>query len=126
MYARWFGAAVAVGLVALLAAALIIGVSGGGIPSFGMMGSRGGMGMMGPAPSGTVAAGSAAERYQANCAVCHGADRRGLAGPALLPSTLTRDDGFYIDTITNGRPGTAMPAWGTLGLSADQIRALVS
>jgi mono/diheme cytochrome c family protein len=93
----------------------------------GMMGARGGMGMMGPLPSGTaVTTGSPAALYQANCAVCHGAARRGLVGPALLPSTLTRDDAFYVDTITNGRPGTAMPAWGARGLTQDQIRALVA
>ena len=25
---------------------------------------------------------------------------------------MTESDDFYIDTITNGRTGTAMPAWG--------------
>ena len=50
--------------------------------------------------------------YQSNCAVCHGAERQGGVGLPLLPSVLTESDDFYIDTITNGRTGTAMPAWG--------------
>jgi mono/diheme cytochrome c family protein len=33
---------------------------------------------------------SSAELYAENCASCHGADRLGLTGPALLPGNLQR------------------------------------
>ena len=68
------------------------------------------------------------EFYQANCAVCHGADRAGVTGLGLplLPSVLTESDEFYHDTIKNGRAGTAMPSWEqTAGLTDEDIDALV-
>ena len=68
------------------------------------------------------------EFYQANCAVCHGADRAGVSGLGLplLPSVLTESDEFYHDTIKNGRAGTAMPSWEqTAGLTDEDIDALV-
>ena len=33
---------------------------------------------------------------------------------------------FYIDTILNGRPGTAMPAWGSISVSPAEAQALVT
>jgi mono/diheme cytochrome c family protein len=65
-----------------------------------------------------------ADLFQANCSACHGQDRKGLIGPELSPTTLTQPDDFYTDTITNGRAGTVMPAWGGQ-LTADDINALV-
>lgn len=118
--ARWIVAG-AVGLVALVAITVVVGSTVDGLPRWG------GMGMMTPRVTGTVIAGqSAAELYRANCAVCHGADRGGGAGPALLPPSLPRDDAYYIDAIANGRPGTAMPAWSKQGMTADQVAALVA
>jgi mono/diheme cytochrome c family protein len=64
----------------------------------------------------------AASLYATNCAACHGADRSGKVGPALLPERLTKDRSVYVNTITNGLRG--MPAWGGR-LSADEINALV-
>jgi mono/diheme cytochrome c family protein len=66
--------------------------------------------------------------FAQNCASCHGADRQGVPGLGLplLPEVLTEPDGFYFDTIKNGRAGTVMPQWGTLGLSDDEITALVA
>jgi len=47
-----------------------------------------------------------------NCASCHGADRLGGTGPALLPVSLARlRSEAAIETITNGRPSTQMPAF---------------
>jgi mono/diheme cytochrome c family protein len=69
---------------------------------------------------------TAAEFYGSNCAGCHGVDREGGVGPALLPDRLTESDQFYFDTISQGRPGTAMPAWTDQGLSDAQISALVA
>lgn len=65
--------------------------------------------------------------FQATCATCHGADRMGIEGLGLglLPERLTEPDEFYIDTITNGREGTVMPAWSQQGLTTEDIRTLV-
>lgn len=59
-----------------------------------------------------------------SCAGCHGTDRRGATGPALLPERLSQDDDYYIDVITNGKPGTVMPPWGGQ-LSDEDITTLV-
>jgi cytochrome c553 len=62
--------------------------------------------------------------YQQNCAACHGADRLGLVGPALLPENLKRlRKKAAIETITAGRPATQMPPFGDK-LTAAEIAAL--
>jgi cytochrome c553 len=63
--------------------------------------------------------------YQQNCASCHGGNRLGGMGPALLPGNLKRlKKSRAHDVIRDGRPATQMPAFaGKLG--ADQIAALV-
>lgn len=66
-----------------------------------------------------------AEAYADYCAGCHGPDRAGGLGPALLPGALTENDAFYFDTIKNGRPGTSMPAWGNFGLRDEEIWLLL-
>lgn len=79
-------------------------------------------------PSGPLVKGLAvASFFQANCAVCHGAQRQGGVGPALLPARLTQPDEFYANVIANGRPGTAMPAWRqTAQLTDEEIQNLVT
>ena len=63
--------------------------------------------------------------YQQNCAACHGADRLGLGGPALLPENLKRlRKKSAIETITTGRPATQMPPFGEK-LTTAQISTLV-
>lgn len=59
--------------------------------------------------------------FAARCARCHGADRSGDRGPALLPERLTLDASVYQATITNG--SSPMPSFGD-SLSADEITAL--
>ena len=55
--------------------------------------------------------------YTNNCAECHGADRLGRQGPALLPQNLKRlRKKRAIGVIAKGRPATQMPAFG-----ADEI-----
>ncbi len=82
-------------------------------------------------PAGDPAAGvvkglPVGEFFQANCAVCHGANREGGIGLPLLPSVLTQSDEFYHETIKDGRAGTAMPSWEqTAGLTDEDIDALV-
>jgi mono/diheme cytochrome c family protein/DNA-binding beta-propeller fold protein YncE len=62
--------------------------------------------------------------YDTNCASCHGADRLGAAGPALLPGNLERlRRPDAIKTITEGRIATQMPAFGGK-LTADEIKSL--
>jgi mono/diheme cytochrome c family protein len=51
--------------------------------------------------------------YANHCAACHGADRLGVTGPALLPSNLdrlSREEAAGI--IRDGRPATQMPPFG--------------
>ena len=56
---------------------------------------------------------AAAALYAANCAVCHGPDRLGLTGPALLPENLERlSPSAALQVIAKGRMATQMPAFG--------------
>jgi len=67
----------------------------------------------------------AAKSYERHCAVCHGADRLGGMGPALLPESLARlRRPEATAVIADGRPATQMPGFGSL-LSKQQIAALV-
>ena len=62
--------------------------------------------------------------YQTHCAACHGADRLGGTGPALLPGNLERlRKPAAITTITEGRIATQMPGFADK-LAADQVKAL--
>ena len=53
--------------------------------------------------------------YAASCAGCHGDKGQGNKGPALANRAFLElaTDGYLRDTITKGRPGTAMPAFDT-------------
>jgi mono/diheme cytochrome c family protein/DNA-binding beta-propeller fold protein YncE len=63
--------------------------------------------------------------YQTHCASCHGTDRLGGAGPALLPENLERlRRPDAIKTVSDGRMATQMPAFSGK-LSADEIKQLV-
>jgi len=63
--------------------------------------------------------------FQQHCAVCHGEDRLGRMGPALLPENLKRlRKKSAVDVITNGRVATQMQGFGKL-LKAKQIQLLV-
>jgi DNA-binding beta-propeller fold protein YncE/cytochrome c553 len=49
------------------------------------------------------------KNYQQHCAACHGPDRLGITGPALLPESLARlRKPDAIKTITDGRAATQM------------------
>ncbi len=66
----------------------------------------------------------AADVYREHCARCHGADRLGIMGPALLPENLERlKKSEALKTISNGRAATQMPAFAET-LKAEQIAAL--
>jgi hypothetical protein len=63
--------------------------------------------------------------YDKHCADCHGADRLGRMGPALLPENLSRLKKKNAATvIANGLPATQMPAFSE-ELSKEQIQGLV-
>ena len=64
----------------------------------------------------------AADIFSQRCSGCHGEDREGGRGPALLPDVLTKDPASYVNTITNG--SGPMPTWENR-LSADEINSLV-
>ena len=50
--------------------------------------------------------------YQTHCASCHGVDRLGAMGPALLPENLERlKRGAAEQVIAQGRAATQMPAF---------------
>lgn len=59
------------------------------------------------------------------CGGCHGQNRQGGTGPALIPARLTEDDTSYFELISNGKPGTVMPAWSTLGVSEEEVWGLI-
>ncbi len=62
--------------------------------------------------------------YRDNCATCHGEDRLGGTGPALIPQTLGRMRGPDVaEVIAKGRAATQMPGFAeTIG--AEEITAL--
>jgi DNA-binding beta-propeller fold protein YncE len=63
--------------------------------------------------------------YQAHCAACHGADRLGGMGPALLPENLSRlKKAEAARMVRDSRPGVQMPAFKN-ELNEQQISALV-
>ena len=63
--------------------------------------------------------------YANYCASCHGPDRLGVTGPALLPENLGRvNKEQAVNAIYAGLPSTQMPAF-RQELDADQINALV-
>ena len=70
--------------------------------------------------------GGVADLYQQHCAACHGADRIGGMGPALLPESLerTRPDEI-IRVITNGRAATQMQGFAEQ-LSQAEIKELAT
>ncbi len=106
-------------LSAAAAAALLVGCSG---PSWG------------PLPSSPLERGDGASVFQSlfarNCAACHGREGRGgaalsLRNPAYLAMA---DDGAIRKAISQGVPGTPMPAFATSAggdLSDEQISILV-
>jgi len=65
-----------------------------------------------------------AELYQQQCAACHGPDRLGLMGPALLPENLERlKKPEALKVIRDGRPATQMEGFGAK-LAAEDIQSL--
>ncbi|HHO59795.1 MAG TPA: c-type cytochrome [Thiotrichales bacterium] len=71
------------------------------------------------------AATTAADLFSAHCASCHGENRLGAIGPALLPENLKRlRKKQAANVIKNGRIATQMPAFGKK-LDDNAVQALV-
>lgn len=69
--------------------------------------------------------GSVKQLYSEHCASCHGDDRLGKIGPALLPENLHRTKkSAAVKTILSGLPATQMPAFDQK-LDQEQIDSLV-
>ncbi len=67
-----------------------------------------------------------AQDYASHCAACHGSDRLGGLGPALIPQTLKRMRGPDLqEVIAQGRAATQMPGFGDV-LSAASLAALAA
>ncbi|WP_420477254.1 cytochrome D1 domain-containing protein [Noviherbaspirillum sp. ST9] len=63
--------------------------------------------------------------YRTHCAACHGADRLGGTGPALLPGNLERlRKPAALSTIADGRIATQMPGFKDK-LNEEEIKSLV-
>ncbi len=78
------------------------------------------------APAGSSPLVSPASLFKQHCASCHGEQRTGGIGPALLPESLERlRKPEAIKVITQGRPATQMPAFGSQ-LDEAQITQLAS
>jgi mono/diheme cytochrome c family protein/DNA-binding beta-propeller fold protein YncE len=72
-----------------------------------------------------AAAPDAAALFVKHCASCHGADRLGAMGPALLPESLQRTPkDTAADLIAAGLPATQMPAFKET-LKPEEIAAMV-
>jgi mono/diheme cytochrome c family protein/DNA-binding beta-propeller fold protein YncE len=77
-------------------------------------------------PAAGEAAPDGAALYTQHCAACHGAERLGGTGPALLPQNLGRlQPAQAARAIAMGLPATQMPAFGER-LSAEQVEAVVA
>lgn len=73
-----------------------------------------------------VAAAEPEVLFATHCAVCHGDDRLGGLGPALIPESLRRLKGDKLEAvITHGRDATQMPAFGDQ-LSTKDIATLAA
>jgi hypothetical protein len=78
-----------------------------------------------PAAAGGAVAPDAPALYDAHCAACHGADRLGAIGPALIPENLGRlKPAKARRVVAEGRPATQMAGFAEV-LTAPQVAALV-
>ena len=74
----------------------------------------------------TPAQADPAQTYSAICATCHGADRLGSTGPALIPETLGRMRGPNLEKVIGaGRVATQMPGYDDV-LDAAEITELAA
>jgi mono/diheme cytochrome c family protein/DNA-binding beta-propeller fold protein YncE len=76
------------------------------------------------AAGGALAQPQAERLYAEHCAACHGADRLGAIGPALLPGNLARlKRPEAVEVILRGRTASRMPGFAST-VGAEEARAL--
>lgn len=71
---------------------------------------------------------SGSSLFTTACGVCHLSPQRASEVPDLLTARVPRDEDYWTRWITEGKPGTMMPAWGKEHggpLTTEQIRSLV-
>jgi DNA-binding beta-propeller fold protein YncE/cytochrome c553 len=77
------------------------------------------------APMSATAGEAVPNLFKTHCASCHGEDRLGGSGPALIPESLARiKPEAILTTVAAGRPATKMPPFGDI-MSDAEINALV-
>lgn len=112
-------------MTVVCAGALIFTAACGGGGGAGGGNTGGAGGNTGGADNGTNVVADRPDVYNASCLSCHGTDLEGRVGGNSnlqnVGSKLSRDE--ILNTITNGRSGTSMPAFGNQ-LSEDQINEL--
>ncbi len=81
-------------------------------------------GVAAPPAQATPAPLRGAALFNERCSACHGSDAEGTKIAPALKHVDDHSDEELFQIITEGRKGTAMPAWGGK-LSAEQIRGLV-
>lgn len=107
-----------------LLAALAIGLAS--LPALARDASSQATASASPPAASVVEAARTAYQYQYYCAACHGPDRLGGMGPALLPESLERLRKPEAErTIREGRAATQMPAFKTQ-LKPEEISALTA
>jgi mono/diheme cytochrome c family protein len=100
-----------------------------------MRGAIPGVALLAPLLAGSAAAADGAAIFQQYCSVCHGdrGDGRSHAGGSMVPAprdltspqaVVELDRERMLRAVREGRPGTAMAAWGNQ-LSEEQIAAVV-
>ncbi len=88
-------------------------------------GPSGGEPVAAPAPESPSVVAAPADLFRRHCAECHGKDRLGGMGPALLPENLGRlKKADAADVIANSRPAVQMPKFADK-LNPEQIQSLV-
>ncbi|MBL8588536.1 MAG: c-type cytochrome [Methylobacteriaceae bacterium] len=76
--------------------------------------------------SASAASADASQLYETHCVACHGEQRLGGIGPALLPENMGRLRGAAVQkVIADGRDATQMPAFGQV-LSKAEIESIVA
>ncbi len=81
------------------------------------------LGIVAPQPSAAAAA-EPSRLYAQHCAACHGPDRLGLMGPALLPENLERlKKPEAAKVIREGRPATQMEGF-SAKMTAEEIQSV--
>jgi mono/diheme cytochrome c family protein len=73
---------------------------------------------------GESLAGAGAAIYSGRCAVCHGSDGERISTASLVTFVPNSSEAELTDIVTNGKPGTSMPAFAS-SLTGEEIADVV-